>query len=104
VNSQDISNFNNDRGALLQLLIEYCADQNLPYRYTEKDFIIPLPSAEALPLATERAKKKTKRIDPNEFEFLRPDPNGVIEGLPDELPPTTTPLEEGEPPKGDDEV
>lgn len=110
MNSQDLTNNNNNRAHAIEQLQELCHALGVDYSYTEKKFTIKLPNVEPLPRALEIKPQRGRkpRVNPDEFSFLKPDPNGLVEGsddssLPDELPPTTTPLDEGEPPKGDDE-
>lgn len=101
--AQDINNEDNERGRVLRALRDFCADQDLEYSYTEKKFTVKLPALEELPAANlvQSAGKRRKR-----FDITKWGNRGPVEGedgFPDELPPTTTPLEEGEPPEGDDE-
>lgn len=102
--SQDFLSEDNERGRVLKLMRDFCAEHDLSYEYTEKEFTVKLPAVDALPTELERAGVRGRR---KEFDFLKPDPHGVDETspdpFPDELPPTTIPLDEGEPPKGDDE-
>jgi hypothetical protein len=105
--AQDIMNQNNERGRVLKLLRDFCDQHDLSYSYKEKNFTVKLPKVEELPTANivnNPGGKKRFR-----FGFLEPNPKGLVEGaddnpFPDELPPTTTPLEEGEAPEGDDEA
>lgn len=96
MNSQDLMNNNNERGFVIDELIEFCTKHGLDYIYTADSFRIPLPTTEPLPTAIEQAKRpgnKRKKLD---MDKLFPS-NGIIEGE-DELPPPDKPLQEGETP------
>jgi hypothetical protein len=105
VKSQDLMNKDNERARIVDILIEVCSKHDLSYSYNEKQFKISLPNVEpvsVLPQDVPGAKKRRR------WNFLKPDPKGYDESaedvnMPDELPPTTTPLDEGEAPKGDEE-
>lgn len=87
---QDIENY---RNKLLAELIEWCVDHGLNSEANEKRIIIQLPTVQEMSVWPEHKKRKV-------FNWDALPSNGEIEGMPDELPPTTTPLEEGEAPKG----
>lgn len=98
--AQDWMSQDNNRAEAVRRLIELCERVNLDFKYTEKKFTITLPDVEELPVST--GITKTRKT----FDISKWGETGIVEGvdnLPDELPETTTPLEEGEPPKGDDE-
>lgn len=99
--SQDWMSQDNNRAEVVRKLVAYCADNDLEYTYTEKKFTVKLPSVEPLPVVPITTPMKKRKS----FDISKWGEKSVDEtNLPDELPPTTTPIEEGEAPKGDDEV
>ena len=115
--AQDWQDHNNNRALAVEKLVELCDRVGLSYEYTEKVFTIFLPGVEELPVTTAVKTRKTfdiskwgdagidettlKRVD--EIVETTDGPPYAPGELPDEFPPTTTPLEEGEPPVGDEE-
>ena len=110
--AQDFTDKDNERARVVDELIQVCTDLGLSYSFTEKQFKISLPHVNpvsVLPKDHPNAKKR-KRFDISKWGKKGLDETKLAEAgddevnIPDELPPTTTPLDEGEPPKGDDEV
>jgi hypothetical protein len=108
--AQDMMSQDNNRQNAIDKLVAFCVAEGYDYVFTDKEFRVKLPDAEPVPVVPIATPKHSQR---KKFDFLEPDPNGVDEifpkaegdlNLPDELPPTETPLDEGEPPHGDDEA
>lgn len=89
MNSQDLQDWQNRRGDVIQDLIKLATALSLSYRYTEKEFTIELPNVES---KTVWQPVKDRGI--NWSNVFGPD-TGIHE---DELPPIDKPLEEGETP------
>lgn len=101
--AQDYMNNDDKRAKAIRALQERCELFNLSYEYTDKLFTIHLPKAESELLPSLNPATKTRKtFNTDDWGETGPSETGHI--LPDELPPNMTPLEEGEPPKGDDEL
>ena len=93
--SQDFMSQDNERAEAIRKITAFCDRHGYSYRYVQKTFAIDLPQPEPLPSPIDRPRRK--QADVTGLEFLLPDSNGYNEE--DQLPPTTEPLTEGEPPK-----
>jgi hypothetical protein len=93
--SQDWANPDETRKHIIDSLGALCNDLGLSYAYTETHFRITLPSVQEIKFWTATKKRRV-------FNWDAIPSSGEVEGLPDELPPTTTPLDEGEKPEDKD--
>lgn len=91
---QDAENFRNH---IIAEIFEFAQAHGLSAEASETELVLQLPSVDEINVWPEHKKRAA-------FNWDNIPSNGIIEGMPDEFPPTTTPLDEGEPPKGDDEV
>lgn len=101
--AQDWMNQDNERAHVAQRLSDLCNALGLSFNYTEKKFTVDLPAAE--PVSVTEPHRSTKRLNTDVLDqlsdWLADQPGN--NDLPDELPPSTTPLDEGQPPQGDEE-
>ena len=104
-NAQDLMNQNNNRSDAVARLQALCHELGLDYTFGSKEFTVKLPEQEPIPIAnypgTHVHTPKRKKFDISKWGDKSIDESDI---LPDELPPADKPLEEGETPKGDDEV
>lgn len=101
--AQDWQNPDNARNLAISELAEVCAAMGLSWSAEGMKFTIELPDFIVSRVTPQVAT--TKRFHVSDWGNVDVFGNviGAGDNMPDELPPTTTPLEEGEPPKGDDE-
>jgi len=103
IHAADWANPDNARNLAISELAEVCAAMGLSWTAEGMKFVIELPDFIVTKVTPQ--VPTTKRFHVSDWGNVdvfgnRVDSDGI---LPDELPPTTTPLEEGEPPVGDDE-
>lgn len=97
--AQDWMNQDNERGRIVQRLIELCDMADLSYKFTEKRFTIDLPSVEEEKIIADHAP--IKRPNMAVFDQLGDYLARLNNSLPDELPPIDKPLDEGDKPDED---
>lgn len=96
---QDAENYRNH---VIAEIFEFCANHGLDATASEKKLTIKLPTVQEINVWPE--VEKVKRFDISKWgERGIDETTDIVTDMPDELPPANYTLEEGQPPKGDDE-
>ena len=101
--AQDWADAENYRNHIISELFEFCASHGLDATAGEKKLTIKLPTIKEISVMPE--VERVKRFDVSTWGERGIDETTdiVADNMPDELPPANYTLEEGVPPKGDDE-
>lgn len=101
--AQDWQDAENYRNHIISELFEFCASHGLDANATEKKLTIKLPTVQEISVLPDT--EKTKRFDISTWgdKGIDETTDIVDDNMPTELPPANYTLEEGVPPKGDDE-